>query len=653
MRKKPYVTDAIIGNGNMLISLTKDGEAHRLYWPQIDYTDQINAQSAGFYDYETEKTLFFHGKSWKHTQYYRKNTNVLITVHQYEDWVVEQKDFVLSDRDVWIRRFKVRNTADYARKVQILYNSDSAAGGRHHFQTSDFDENTDCLYQYNRSDWMGLASPNPITNYFIGNLNLQALPKPFDGRSVFNHPESSLFFDFDTIEPQEEHAVSIYLACGTNKREVTDLIWYCRREEEDLEEITAEYWYKVLEKAERYSYGGERTQEIYDRSILTFHLLKDKKSGTFIAGPEGDENYDFSGGYAYSWGRDAAFIAAAVDAAGYPELVDEYYRTIASWQMDAGHWEQRYYTDGQVAPNWGVQIDETGSILWGIHDHYVQTGDKYFKEIMWPTVKKGAFFLKDFIDKETNLPKPSKDLWEKRDGEHSYSAAAVYGGMIGASKLAYEEGEYHLAETWEKVAVNIKEALQTRVWNEKKGSFLRALKLAVSPSVYEEAVAEGKEGFIEYNEKGTSIYYLWEDDVTDICLLGLNYPFNVFDAEDKRMQKTADLIEAECTSAHIGGIERFPGDVYIGGNPWIITTLWLAIYKKRSGKSAEAHELFQWTIGHANHLGLLPEQVDKHTAEPAWVMPLTWSHAMFVLAVKEMSAEETVHHAEEDMEAKR
>ena len=35
-------------------------------------------------------------------------------------------------------------------------------------------------------------------------------------------------------------------------------------------------------------------------------------------------------------------------------------------------------------------------------------------------------------------------------------------------------------------------------------------------------------------------------------------------------------------------------------------------------------------------LDLLPEQVSRDDGRPAWVIPLTWSHAMFVLVLIEL-----------------
>lgn len=39
-------------------------------------------------------------------------------------------------------------------------------------------------------------------------------------------------------------------------------------------------------------------------------------------------------------------------------------------QSQNGMWEQRFYTDGRLAPCWGYQIDETGSVVAGLYQHF-------------------------------------------------------------------------------------------------------------------------------------------------------------------------------------------------------------------------------------------------------------------------------------------
>jgi glucoamylase len=78
---------------------------------------------------------------------------------------------------------------------------------------------------------------------------------------------------------------------------------------------------------------------------------------------------------------------------------------------------------------------------------------------------------------------------------------------------------------------------------------------------------------------------------------------------------------------------RYSGDHYRGGNPWIICTLWLAQYYIQLGDRKRAVQLLDWAVDHRTRLDLLPEQIDRDTGEPAWVVPLAWSHAMYILTL--------------------
>lgn len=84
----------------------------------------------------------------------------------------------------------------------------------------------------------------------------------------------------------------------------------------------------------------------------------------------------------------------------------------------------------------GIQIDETGSILFGMWKHFLYTKNVSFLEKVWPSVLKAAAFLEKFIDSDTGLPLPSFDLWEERMGEHTYSTAAVIAGFYAAASIA-------------------------------------------------------------------------------------------------------------------------------------------------------------------------------------------------------------------------
>ena len=75
---------------------------------------------------------------------------------------------------------------------------------------------------------------------------------------------------------------------------------------------------------------------------------------------------------------------------------------------------------------------------------------------------------------------------------------------------------------------------------------------------------------------------------------------------------------------------------YKGGNPWILTTLWLGMIELSLKNKKQARDCFQWVVSKATAQGLLAEQVHRETGQPCWVIPLAWSHAMFLLFVREV-----------------
>ena len=73
------------------------------------------------------------------------------------------------------------------------------------------------------------------------------------------------------------------------------------------------------------------------------------------------------------------------------------------------------------------------------------------------------------------------------------------------------------------------------------------------------------------------------------------------------------------------------------GNPWIITTLWLAQWYIARARSVQdlvpAHSILEWTAMRAAKSGILPEQMHPYTGAPLSVAPLTWSHSTYVETV--------------------
>ncbi len=134
-----------------------------------------------------------------------------------------------------------------------------------------------------------------------------------------------------------------------------------------------------------------------------------------------------------------------------------------------------------------------------------------------------------------------------------------------------------------------------------------------------------------YRDGGLAI-----DDELDSSALGLAV-LGAVDAGDPLMVNTVKAIEDKLWVNGVGGLARYSGDQYQRavngpGNPWLITTLWLAQWHALTGNTKRARELVDWAISKATPTGLLPEQVDGE-GRPISVAPLTWSHAELVRAI--------------------
>ena len=95
------------------------------------------------------------------------------------------------------------------------------------------------------------------------------------------------------------------------------------------------------------------------------------------------------------------------------------------------------------------------------------------------------------------------------------------------------------------------------------------------------------------------------------------FAFGAYAPDDEKVSNTMrQVTEKLWCKTPIGGLARYENDPYfrsnpnVVGNPWIVTTLWLAEYYIASGNLPKALELLNWTANHALKSGVLPEQID-------------------------------------------
>ena len=294
----------------------------------------------------------------------------------------------------------------------------------------------------------------------------------------------------------------------------------------------------------------------------------------------------------------------------YSEKTEKYYKTFCKMtQSKNGMWEQRFYTDGSLAPCWGYQIDETASVVYGIYNHYEHTKNTKFLKDTLRMSESAIKFLKKYVQNvldEKEEEYKSYDLWEENEGIHTYSLATIFSSFDAMIKI------YEIVKPeFEKNRLKIEKI-------EKELQILRKYLVEIKNYILKNLYDNNKKTFIRN-----------KDQKMDISLLGLVTPFKVIAPKEKKMLNTLERIELTLRT-YTGGYLRYEGDNYAGGNPWVIANLWMAEYCLEAGNKKKARECFEFVVKTATEHGYLAEQIDNSTMQAKWVIGLGWSHAMFI-----------------------
>ena len=627
---RSYFNDGITGNGRLLVSFTGNGEVNRVFWPEQDYAQQINNIFIGI-KFDNDYTKFLHENLWYIEQRYEKKTNILVTMYENSDFGLRifQKDFVLNNKDIWVRNYTIENICDRKLDIKTFLHTDFVTADND-IRSGVMDFDNDSAIIYNKGNVVTISSDKKISGFQFGD-SFDAIRRDglYGKDDISMTSNMALRFDLGELLPSEKTEFSLYFSFSFDMKTGRELNNHIR----DLGakkalEKEKKFWDKEFQKYSKLETGNERIDEVYYQSVLTFKLLTNKDTGAILAGVEVDERFTRCGAYGYCWPRDGVFITMAFDICGMREEAEKFYLVWAKKaQLPNGSWQQRYYLDGKLAPSWGIQLDETASIIFGTWKHYEFTNDIQFIEDMWASIKPATIFLMNNLDKETGLPNPSYDLWEERLGEHTYTASAVVSALRAAASMAEEmKVDLPLAKLWRETSDKIVKSIEANLWSEDEKRFLRGRKTKLD-------WWNGETLEIDTNKMGYKLRVVDKDNTVDISLLGLSVPFKIFDAKDDRIKKTVRAIEDRLDGFPSEGFGRYEHDSYIGGNPWIVSTLWMGLYYAEIGDIPKCKEKLVWATKHATNLGFLPEQVDKFNGKPAWIMQLSWSSAMYIVVL--------------------
>lgn len=614
-----YYNDAIIGNKEITASYTKKGELLRIFYPNTDYRQFVDFFHTGVKINDSNMIYLHDDINNQYEQFFTEDTNILNTniLNTYFKLNILQTDFACINKNVIVKKYKFKNKNNIDLNISFIIHSALLTNDNN--QVSGYYIN-DSLVQYMHDYTFTICSNSKVKTSQINNnkANIKEgviWDKDYIGMSN----DSSICYDLGVLKPNEEKELNIYISIsrGSSIKEIETKIEETKNIDVKKELDKAKrYWEKYIKEHDTIKLPESNTnymkkiEKIYKRTILLYPLLTNESTGGISAAVEIDENRTKCGRYSYCWPRDAIFVSNALDILGMTKETEKYYKTFCKMtQSKNGMWEQRFYTDGSLAPCWGYQIDETASVIYGIYNHYEHTKNVKFLKDTLRMSESATKFLKKYVQnvlagKEEEYK--SYDLWEENEGIHTYSLAAIFSSFEAMIKI-YEI----LKPEFEKNRLKIEKI-------EKELEVLKKYLVEIKNYILKNLYDNNKKTFIRN-----------KDQKMDISLLGLVTPFKVIAPKEKKMLNTLERIELTLRT-YTGGYLRYEGDNYVGGNPWVIANLWMAEYCLEVGNKKKARECFEFVVKTATEHGYLAEQVDNSTMQAKWVIGLGWSHAMFI-----------------------
>jgi glucoamylase len=638
--------DITLGNGNVLIAFDKNYILREFYYPHVgaeSHTPDAHFKFGVWVDGE----FSWLDESWQISMKYLKDT-LISDVEIYNpdlQMKISFNDLVDFHQDIFLRKVRVQNLADHSREIRLFFCHDFNISGNNIGDTAMYKPENKTLVHYKGSRYFLINTfmddMYGITHFATGNSGhskYEGTWKDAEDGKLSNHPISQGAVDsvcgkYITLAAASEKQFYYWICvskCWDGVKKLNEVLE--KRKPESIFTRTRDYWKIWVNKRElNHELLSDRIYDLYKRSLLVLRTQIDN-GGAIIAATDSDIMQFNRDTYSYMWPRDGALVANTMDISGYPMLTANFYNFCRKIIEKNGYFLHKYTPTGDVGSSWHpwvtnssdrlpIQEDETALITWALWHHFDLYRDiEFIKPLYRPLIKRTADFMVNYRDSNLKLPLPSYDLWEERLGIHIFTVSTVYGGLQAAANFTDAFGEVELSQKYRKAAEEIKDAVKKYFYLSDKKYFTRMV-----------------------NRDGDT---LKPDGVLDASVFAV-FEFGMFDVHDAMVKNTMECVEKELWSdTNSGGVLRYKNDYYhnIGegspGNPWIITTLWLAYYYIAIAQTPEelqkAEYFITWASDHALESGVLAEQVHPVTNKPLSVSPLTWSHATFATAVQKL-----------------
>lgn len=636
-----------IGNGDMLLCFDRNAYLRDLYFPYVGLENHIGEHVTHRFGVWVDDTLrWLSHDSWKLFVDCERDTLAgSITAYNDElDISLHIRDVVYNERPIYVRKVTVTNHADYAREIKLFFNQEFELYASHSANTAYFDPNEHAVIHYRgRRSFLVNAIDDAGTlfdEFTTGVYGIEGKEGSFrdaedgilSGNPIEHGPADSIIGVSLSVDARADRTVYYWMTVGKGIQDTIAHNTYVRQKgPEHLVRTTTDYWRAWIRKRAFNFHGlSDGVISIFQKSQLLVRSHADNR-GAIIASGDSDMLQKGKDTYSYMWPRDAAFTALALDGVGDSNVSNRFFAFCNSIIHEEGYFMHKYGPDGALGSSWHpwyrnghaqlpIQEDETAIVLIALWRHYSHTKDIEFIERIYNSlIRPAARFMVRYRDESTGLPLPSYDLWEEKWGIHTYTAAAVYGALIAAARFAELLGKDRQAKEYRRPAQKMKSAIIERLFDQENGVFCKRI------------VTDGDTlGDIDNTVDISSVYGM--------------FAFGLLEPTDPKIVSSMEMVEDRLVlPTDIGGVARYEDDGYyrvstdVPGNPWFVTTMWLAQYYALRAESESDLESVKgkldWAVRYALPSGVLSEQLDPYTGTQISAAPLTWSHSEFIRTV--------------------
>ncbi len=632
--------DIPVGNGSLLVNFDDKYQIRDIYFPHVGQENHSEGFPFRFGVWADGEFSWVFSDDWERSLKYLPDTLVTdVTLFNEKLGIrISCNDTVAGRENIYLRRVNVADTSGKDREMRIFLHHDFRIYENQVGDTAFYDPDSLSLIHYKKHRYFLINTSPHFDEFATGRKAFR------QSEGTWRDAEDGVLYGGAITEGSVDSTISLHhrlsasasfsfhywIAAGTSRTEVTGLNAHVltRGPENYFLESEGFWSHWVREPQVEHTDLPANVLDLYKRSLLIIRTQIDN-GGAIIAANDHDVTDRATDHYSYLWPRDGAFVANALDLAGYSDLSRKFFELCGNIVEERGYFLQKYNPDGSVGSGWHphwdrdrkqplvpIQEDETALVIWALREHHeIHPEAELVRDLYEKLVVRCADFMAGYRDAETKLPKPSWNLWEDRLGIHTFTCASVVAGLRAAAKFANDFGDRDRTNTYETAANEIVEAMRKHLYSPESGHFLRA---------------------ISSDEDGLNS----PDTTLDASVFAVFY-LKCFEADDPIVVSTmAAIREKLINPGPISGIIRFEHDSYMRGpdpatpNPWIITTLWLADYYIAAAKGkddlAKALDILKWTVDRALPSGVLAEQIDPLNGEPRSVSPLTWSHSTFV-----------------------